>query len=182
MPQMRLICSRSCRSCCDERPRMASLSRLWPWFGGRDGPVPGIGSGSVRFSPLPYRSSERDESKSLDWVEIGGALACLLGPLLSSGFSMDARQTGQVLCSLSQRVTHSSWNQCLQGRNAAASPTFMSSIQMVHSVFESPSNMEASTGRRSRLARASVDAGGAAFDCGCASMRFVMIWSRASCE
>lgn len=188
-----LSCSRSCcccRSCCmDERLLMASFSRLWLWLGGRanrDGRAPGIGSGPVRFSPLP----DGDGSSGCDGPDPlvpGTAFALAFAwplalLLLSPAFSMDARQTGHVLCSLSHRVTHSSWNQCLQGRNAARSPTFMSSMQMVHSVVESPSNMEASTGRRSRLERASFDAGGAALDCGCASMRFVMIWSSASWE
>ena len=103
-------------------------------------------------------------------------LLLLLGP------SIGVRQIGQVLCSLSHMITHSPWNQCLQGRTSTSSPLCIESMHIVHSALPSGPSISSSIFLCSRLSIAALDAGGAAFDWGLDSMRVVMMRSRASWE
>lgn len=117
-----------------------------------------------------------DGDDDVRWPELLSLFPLLLVPAPSIGF----RQMGHVLCSLSQRTTHSPWYQCLQGKTTTSSPFFISSMQMVHSTLPSGPSISSSTFFFSRFPMAVSDAGGAALVCGDASMSCVTMRSRAS--
>lgn len=89
---------------------------------------------------------------------------------------------GHVLCSCNHKTTHSPWNQCLQGNTVTSSPRRISSIQIVHSAFPLSPIISLSNFFFASFWIASSVAGGAALDVGLASISWLMIRSRASCE
>lgn len=179
-------------SCSADISRIAWFNLSWLWFGGRaDGRGPGsscpyslvhpcangwfINGARAKNGPPPLLGS----GPCVPGPGPSAPPACACALLLAGASSMGVRHTGHVLCSLSHRTTHSWWNQCLHGRKVATSPILTSSMQMEQSVLPS-FRRSASTVRRSSLESPSSVAGGAAFDCGWASIKLVIMRSNAS--